>query len=234
MTPHPETEELSSRLQDSLSKSVGRLKARWFDRVKRHPDLTGTSKCIAHSIANGLNCVTLDCWLSQQSFANSIGGCSTKTVQRALNELEEYEAITVRRFRKIKIPNRCAPNFLPVDMDKLVSKFGQSCPPVADTHVHQSYLSIQSESSSTVSPVIGSKIVLFVGSYNRKERGVIEAAVIKRLGDDGLDILSQLSLLDDRIIDRLCRAQLNGALTTRDLEAARLAAKQAKFDRSGF
>jgi Helix-turn-helix domain len=232
MSFRPEIEKLSSRPQESLSKIVSRLKARWFDRVKRHPDVIGTSKCIAHSIANALNCVTLDCWMSQQSFASSIGGCSTKTVQRAIDELEEYETITVRRFRKIKIPNRCAPIFLAVDMDKHISKSGQSCPPATDTYVHQSYLSIQSKSSSTASPVIGPGIMLFAMPYNRKERGAIEADVMKRLGDDGLNILSQLSDLDDRIVDRLCQAQFNGVLTVHDLEAAKLAAKQAQFDRT--
>jgi hypothetical protein len=228
----PEIEKVRSRSPDSLSKVVSRLKARWFDRVKRHPDVNATSKCIAHSIANALNCVTLDCWTSQEFLASSIGGCSTKTVQRAIDELQEFEVITVRRFRKIKIPNRCAPVFLPEDMDKPVSIIGQSCPPATDTDVHQSYLSIHSKSSSTASPLIGPRFTLCATSYNRKERGAIEVDVMKRLGNDGTNILSQLADIDDRIVDRLCQAQFSGALTEQDLEAAKLAAKQSRVDRT--
>jgi hypothetical protein len=55
---------------------------------------------------------------------------------------------------------------------------------------------------------------------------------MKRLGSDGANILSQLADIDDRIVDRLCQAQFSGSLTEQDLEAAKLAAKQSRVDRT--
>ena len=46
------------------------------------------------------------------------------------------------------------------------------------------------------------------------------------LGDDGMVVLQKLGEYDDRSVDRLCRAYIEGGLTKRELAAARLAVQQ--------
>jgi len=52
--------------------------------------------------------------------------------------------------------------------------------------------------------------------------------VAEWLGPDGLELLGRLGALNDRIVERLCRAFAAGMLTERERAAARLAAKQAR------
>jgi hypothetical protein len=46
-------------------------------------------------------------------------------------------------------------------------------------------------------------------------------------GAHGFYVLARLASIDDAIIDRLCQAFVEGALSERDLAAASLAAEQA-------
>jgi hypothetical protein len=48
------------------------------------------------------------------------------------------------------------------------------------------------------------------------------------LGPDGMKVLEILNELDDRIVDRLCGAYVEGMLGERELAAARLAAEQGR------
>jgi hypothetical protein len=212
-------------LPASLSSKVARAKARWFTRIKCHPNLNFSAKCVAHSITDFLNCVTLDCWPSYETLAKSVGGCSTKTIQRAMIDLEEGQFITVRRSRRSSVSNRYAPIFLPVDWDAGVALGGQLCPLTEDVDVPQSSLSTLSISSSTEA---ARQAAAAPPGYDRRKRGVLELKLMSLLGNNGLDVLSELNAIDEGIVDRLCQALTDGTLSDRELSAARLAAKQFK------
>lgn len=62
--------------------------------------------------------------------------------------------------------------------------------------------------------------------FNPRERGAAEIKLAEMLGADGMDVLSRLASIDDRIVARLCRALVEGTLSDHDLAAARLAAKR--------
>src|SRR5450830_2013018 len=96
---------------ESLSDQVKRGKARWLKRVMRHPSATSTQKCLAHAIADYLNCVTLDCWAAQPTLARDIGHKSTKTVVRAGRDLAALNLVTLKRI-KLRQGLRYAPVFL--------------------------------------------------------------------------------------------------------------------------
>ena len=128
-----------------ITDQVKRAKARWLKRVMQHPVATSTQKCLAFTIADRLNCVTLDCWASQETLARDVGYKSSKTIQRAGNGLASLNLVSLKRLKV----RRHAPVFYPEDFDKPVSKNGQPRPKTADTDVHQSFLDIHSKSSST-------------------------------------------------------------------------------------
>jgi hypothetical protein len=209
---------------ESITDQVKRAKARWLKRVMQHPAATSTQKCLAFTISDRLNCVTLDCWASQETLARDIGHKSTKTVKRASDGLAELNVISRKRLRRL----RYAPVFCPEDFDKHVSKNGQQRANTLDTDVQESFLVIHSKSSSTAADAEARKSKTHSGcSFNPKERGGIEISLAAMFGADGLDILARLASIDGAILDRLCQACADGALSDRDLAAARLAAQQA-------
>lgn len=98
---------------------------------------------------------------------------------------------------------------------------------MADTDGGESFLDIHTESSSTEAAVEdGKRRLLNRPSFNPRERGAIEVKLAERFGPSGFDILSQLASIDDSVIDRLCQAFVEGALSERDVAAAHLAARQ--------
>jgi hypothetical protein len=208
---------------ESITDQVKRAKARWLKRVMQHPVATSTQKCLAFTIADRLNCVTLDCWASQETLARDVGYKSSKTIQRAGNGLASLNLVSLKRLKV----RRHAPVFYPEDFDKPVSKNGQRRPKTADTDVYQSFLDIHSKSSSTAADEASKSKPRSGSLLNSKKRGEIEIRLANMLGPDGLDVLTRLAAIDDAILDRLCQACADGAISDRDLAAARLAAKQA-------
>lgn len=211
---------------ESLSDRVKRGKARWLKRVVRHPSATSTQKCLAHAIADYLNCVTLDCWAAQPTLARDIGHKSVKTVVRAGRGLEKFGLITLNR-NKAQPGLRYAPIFLPEDLDKPVLKHGHRRSKNTDTNDGESFLDIHTQSSSTeVAAEQGRQVCRQGLSFNPKERGGIEVKLAEMFGANGFDVLARLASIDDAIINRLCQAFVECALSERDLAAARLAAQQ--------
>jgi hypothetical protein len=216
-------------ITETLSDQVNRAKARWLKRVMYESVATSTQKCFAYSIADHLNCVTMDCWAGQPRFARLLGRQSIKTVQRAAGSLARLELLKFSRCGKAKSSWRYAPVFLASDWDQFVAKGGQPCPGLGDRNVRQSFLEIQLRSFSTAAddkrPVQGHPQRF---PYKRAERGSIEVKVAEMLGQDGMKVLGVLSALDDLIVDRLCGAYVEGMLGERELAAARLAAEQVR------
>ncbi len=210
-----------------LSDLAKRAKARWRKRVMRHPSATSTQKCLAHAITDRLNCVTLDCWAAQPTLADDIGDKSIKTVVRAARGLAKLNLITLKRI-KGQPRLRHAPVFLPEDLDMPVAKSGHRRAEIADTNGGESLLSIHTRSSSTEDAVEeGKRAAAQRPSFNPRERGAIEVKIAAKFGANGFEILARLASIDDAIIDRLCQAFLEGALSERDIAAARLAAEQS-------
>ena len=211
---------------ESLSERISRAKARWLIRVMQHPSANSTQKCFAHSIANRLNCVTLDCWAGQETLARDIGHKSIKTVARSARGLAKHNLITLKHI-KSKPGLRYAPVLLPEDMDKPVPKNRHRRAEIADTNDGESFLSIHTESSSTEKAAeVGKPASRSRPPFNPRERGAIEIKLAEMFGANGLDVLVRLASIDDAILERLCRAYAEGALSERDLAAARLAAEQ--------
>lgn len=213
---------------ESLSEQIGRAKARWLKRVMQDPAATSTQKCLAYAIADFLNCVTLDCWPAQPTLARALGHKSVKTVQRAGRGLAMLRLITLKRAPSGHAGCRYAPVFWPEDMDKSVLKTGHRSLAAKDINDRESFLNIHTKSFSTeVAGDKSSSASHSRPSINPSERGAIEIKLAKMFGPNGLDVLGRLASIDDAIIDRLIRAYSEGALSERDLAAARLAAEQA-------
>lgn len=213
---------------ESLDAGVTRAKARWLKRVIYSSTATSTQKCLAYAIVDHLNCVTLDCWPAQPTLARLLGHKSIKTVRRAALGLAVLGLITLTRKASGKSVYRYAPVFRPEDMDNPVPKNGHRSSKIVDTDVKESSLKTHTKSSSTEAAAERSKVTPRPRpSFNPRERGAIEIKLAERFGAGGLDILARLASIDDAIIDRLCRAYVEGVLSERDLAAARLAAEQA-------
>jgi hypothetical protein len=198
-------------------------------------DATSTEKCFAYLIADKLKCVTLDCWPGQETLAALLSRRSVKTVIRAAEGLERRGFITIKPRVEGEPGYRYAPVFVPDDQYENVRASRQSCPSSEDMDVGESSLDIHlKESLAPSSPISGGRRSGQPNkAYNRAQRGGLEATVAELFGTDGWNVLERLSKLDDRIVDRLCRACFEGSLSQRDLSAARLAAKQMNGSRSG-
>jgi hypothetical protein len=219
---------------EALDKKAKRAKARWLGRVMCS-DATSTEKCFAYLIADKLNCVTLDCWPGQETLAALLSRRSVKSVIRAAGGLQKRGFITIKSRAEGEPGYRYAPIFVPDDQYENVRASGQSCPSSEDMDVGESSLDILlKESLAPSSPISGGRRSGQPNkAYKRGQRGALEATVAELFGTDGWNVLERLSSLDDRIVDRLCRASFEGSLSQRDLNAARLAAKQMNGSRSG-
>lgn len=212
---------------ESLSDRVNRAKARWLKRVMYESSATSTQKCFAYAMADHLNCVTLDCWPAQPTLARILGRKSIKTAHRAPRGLASLGLITLKRNTAGKKGYRYAPVFRPEDMENSVPKSGHRCLNIVDMDVRESFLEIHTKSCSTEEAAERSKPASRPrSSFNPRERGAIEIKLAEMFGANGWDVLSRLASIDDAILGRLCRAYAEGALSERDLAAARLAAEQ--------
>ena len=219
--------EGGAELGETLRTCVNRAKARWLKRVMYELTASSTGKCFAYSVADHLNCVTLDCWAGATRFAKLLGCKCTKTPERAARELQRLGVLTIKNSGRGRY--RYAPTFLPVDNDKIARARGQNCPSNRDTNVDESLLSILPKvpSSTAVASKGRNGGALAASSYIRRERGAIELSLASMLGSDGINILARLSAIDDAIIDRMCLAHASGMIGDPELAAARLAAEQA-------
>jgi hypothetical protein len=214
-TDHPDVVDQT----ETLTEQVARKKHRWLKRVAYDRATGSSEKAFAYLVMDYLNCVSLDCWPSQKKIADKFGW-STKTVHRVADALERRGYLRIARSTQGSY--RYAPLFLPEDEDKSGRSRGQNCPPTPDKNVGQSFLGILTNKSTpgTLPESISAP------RYDPAQRGRFEAEVAKRLGDQGFEILAQLSEHDDAIVERLCRAYANGELGERELAAAHLVAQQ--------
>jgi hypothetical protein len=212
--------------KETLVDRVGRAKSRWLKRVMYETSATSTEKCFAYSVADHLNCVTLDCWPSQARFAKLLGFKCNRTVQRAARGLAKLGVLTLKRVDNTRY--RYAPVFLPGDEDKKVPAPGQLGAPVPDRDVRESLLPIQNISSEPTEVVAdeSKRALNGLSTYRPAQRGAIEMKIAELLGRNGIDVLAKLEEFDAAIVDRLCRAYFDKTLGERELAAARLAADQ--------
>jgi hypothetical protein len=207
----------------SLKACVNTAKARWLSRVMMSLNLSSSAKVFAYFIFDKLNCVTLDSWPSQETLVRLLGRRSTKTIHRLAKELFRRQLIDVIPGKR-RSSNRYAPRFDPAESDIIDPRDGHSGVESADKNVLPSSISIPITSVSTAAVASSGPIP----SYERGKRGAIEIKLAQMLGLDGFDILSRLSTIDDRHVDRLCRAFAEGRIGTVELAAARLAVKFVK------
>lgn len=212
---------------DCLFERIGRAKARWLRRVMYETSASSTQKCLAYSIADHLNCVTLDCWPSQLRLAKLLDLKSAKTVQRAAQGLEQIGMLTLKGGGRTGY--RYGPVFIPGDEDKIVRTSRRSRPAEPDKNVRESFLVIHpNKSFSTEVAAEEGNQSRHRPSYERAHRGSIEIKIAEMLGSNGIDVLCRLSKVDDAIVERLCRAYSSSLLGERELAAARLAAEQLR------
>src|SRR5579872_1623013 len=194
-----------SPTRETMLTLVNGAKARWLRHVMYESSATPTQKCFAYIVFDHLNCVTLDCWPSQERLALLLDRNCTKTAQRAALGLEALSLLIIRRGAR-KSGYRYAPVFLPDD-DKLVRELGQRCPKEPDDNVRESSLeTISTISSSTAGEQLRKAAGHTQFHYRQRQRGALELKVAAMFDRDGFDILSRLSAHDDTIVDRLCRA----------------------------
>lgn len=202
--------------KESLHDRVGRAKARWLNRVMYCAGISPNQKCMAYAIADHLNCVTLDCWPSQQRLAGLLGNKCVKTVQRATHALVRCGVLATKQVGRGSC--RYSPIFVEGDWGNGVQTTGQERPATVDKNVRQSFsdnLTQESWAMRSASP-----------KYDARQRGFWEMKLADRLGSDGLHLLHQLSAHDDQAVDRLCAALATGCLGPREIAAARLAIRQ--------
>ena len=209
----------------TLDQLVARMKARWLRRVMYESTANSSQKCLAYAVFDHLNCVTLDCWPSQERLAKLLGFVSVKTVQRAARGLQNQALVTINGGGRDGY--RYAPVFQPADEDNSVQSSGRSRPVSTDKFVSESFLRIQSTGPASTAADGGQGTGAGIG-YQQSQRGAVELQIADRLGPGGIEILGKLSGLDDLIVERLCRAHVAGRLGERELNAARLAAEQVR------
>jgi hypothetical protein len=209
----------------SLDQIVARMKARWLQRVMYESAASSSQKCFAYAVFDHLNCVTLDCWPSQERLAKLLGFASVKSIQRASRGLEELMLLKIHCGSRDGY--RYAPVFAASDEDKPVRHKGLICPASADRIVRESFLSTQLTGPASTAAE-DSRFGDGVG-YQMRQRGALELLIAERLGPNGMEVLAKLSAIDDLIVERMCRAQSAGQLGERELNAARLAAEQARL-----
>jgi hypothetical protein len=206
-----------------LKPSVSEAKMRWLSRCMYSDRLSSTAKVFAFVVADMLNCVTLDCWPTQETIADRLGQKAIKTAKRAARELERKGFIRITR-GKGRSFNRYAPVFNRVELDIIDPPDGQLSTKAADRNDPQSLSLIQclTPSSATADRPNGHI------AFTPRERGSLEIHLANLLGPKGLDILSRLAILDDAHVTRLCRALVQSRLCPDELQAARVAANYVK------
>jgi hypothetical protein len=215
-----------------MADEFNRQKMRWLNSVFYSSQLKAMACRVAYIIADRVNRITGDCWLSHTTIARKLR-ISTKTVQRSLGALQRTGFIVIRYAETNRRKQRFVPSFVISDhgLDSDGSSDGQGRPPVPDPGVHQSFS--KNLHTSYLPENSGSAITKTSGrqppnDFRRGNRGQMEVEIAKRLGADGFDILHQLAEVDDRIVHKLCVAQANNSLSADDLVAARLAARQVR------
>jgi hypothetical protein len=203
------------------------LKEEWLKRIMMIGALVPSHRVLAYFVTDSLNWATMDCWPSHQTMADW-AGTSTKTVQRTTLRMEDKTLMAVYRRNGSSHPLRYAPVYLvETTSDTEVARTGHRCSPGLDTSVHESFLETPFESSveDGLSKEESKRVsVQKYLSFNLAERGRVESEIAPLLG--GIDVLLRLAAIHDDIVTRICEAYLTGNLGTRQIRAAKLAAKQ--------
>jgi hypothetical protein len=216
-----------------VADSFSRNKMRWLNSVMYSGRLKAMACRVAYVIADRVNKVTGDCWLAHTTIARKLG-VSTKTIQRSLRTLERTGFIVIRYADANPRKQRFVPSFIlgsDDGKDEGGPSTGHNGSPTPDSGVHQSFYKnlhrsdLPGEAPNGRTDSAGQRPT---NNFKQSNRGQLEVEIAKRLGPDGFDVLSQLAKVDDRIVLRLCEAQANNRLTTADLYAARLAARQIR------
>jgi Helix-turn-helix domain len=205
------------------------LKEEWLHRTMMIGALAPSHRVAAYFIVDSLNWATMDCWPSHERLAGLVG-VSSKTIQRALSQLEAKNLLAVYRRAGSSHPLRYSPIYLTVAKpDTDVPQIGHVCPEKVDIGVHQPFLKTLPESSlkpATEQAGRLSRMGSGVLPFKIAERGRIEMQVAPLIG--GFDLLSRLAAIHDGIVTRLCVAHQTGCLDARQVRAARLAAAQSQ------
>ena len=208
-----------------MADSFSRNKMRWLNSIMYSGKLKATACRVAYVLADHVNKVTGDCWLSHATIARKLG-ISTKTVQRAIGALKRPGFIFVRYAETNPRKQRFVPSFIlnsDGEPDSDGAPSGQERPPTLDAGGHQSFSKniLRSDLPQRIADS-GSQHSdrELQNKFRRSSRGELEVKVAKRLGSDGFDVLNRLAEVDDRIVYRLCVAQANNRLTPADLYAA--------------
>jgi Helix-turn-helix domain len=208
-----------------MADAFSRQKMRWLNSVFYSQNVTSTACRVAYVIADHLNRATRDCWLAHATIARKLG-VSAKTVQRSIRSLKDQRLLSIRYAGAESRKQRFVPAFLEDEAQvNSVLDNGRACPGNGDVNVHQSFSGNLTRSDLAAgqrsSPGSATRV-------RRNDRGRLEVEVARRLGGDGFEVLDRLAAIDDSIVCRLCEAHAQGALSAADLDAARLAARQAR------
>ena len=198
------------------------MAAEWLGRIMRK-GLLPSHRLVSYFLADQLNWATMDCWPSQRFIAGQ-SKLGEKTIQRAINVLENALGLSVFRARGSRKGLRYAPVYSRGSyQDTAGAKSGRPCPSGPDIQDHESFLEIPPKSSLVRHDKILSKQSAPL-SFDRAERINLEFQIGALLG--GRDKLLLLGLIDDEIITRLCEASTRHELTDRQIKTICLAINQ--------
>ena len=206
-----------------------RKKMLWLNGIFFQPSLPATACRVAYTIADHLNARSGDAWPSLRRIAGLIG-VSTKTVRRAVVQLETAGVIRVKRSTAKGRSHRYEPIFGgAADADKNGHHGGQIRASPGGAVVPQSYLKnpLRTYLAGQVHPQSSSRARndgrrLSRRGSSRPDRGRLECEVAARLGPNGMEILFAIAAADGRVVDKLCDAFADGTLSDAQLNEAKL------------
>jgi hypothetical protein len=212
--------------------TFNREKMRWLNAVSLESEVSSTAFRVAYVIADHHNRVTGFAWPSRARLAGKI--ClSSRTIQRAVIQLEDLGWLTVDRQRersnryRMSWPPGRKPSPLPKktkDEDEIVHGERQSCLSDEDRNGRQIYLAKYPKpfSSRLGAGELGKRFV---------DQGRYETDIIRRFGPGMIEVLQKLNEIDPATVEELCRRTRDGTLTDHDISAARLAVTQCRNEK---
>ena len=115
------------------------MAAEWLGRIMRK-GLLPSHRLVSYFLADQLNWATMDCWPSQRFIAGQ-SKLGEKTIQRAINVLENALGLSVFRARGSRKGLRYAPVYSRGSyQDTAGAKSGRPCPSGPDIQDHESFL----------------------------------------------------------------------------------------------
>ncbi|WP_409999387.1 helix-turn-helix domain-containing protein [Bradyrhizobium sp. SZCCHNR2028] len=204
----------------------------WLNAVCHECEVSATAFRVAYVIADHQNRVTGFAWPSRARLAGKIG-LSSRSIQRAVVQLEELGWLTVDRQRERS--NRYRMSWPPGRMpshppevakreDDIVPTERQECLRGEDKSVRQSY-SYKYPKTFSSRPGEGKLGKRF------SDQGRYEAEIIRQYGPEMVEVLQELNEVNPTAVEWLCRMARDGTLTAANIASARLAAAQCRGTR---